>query len=148
MNYSPPFWVSVPIFFISITQPDLSSVFLRCKFATKIVSTSFQSRGRIEIIYDIINSARPEACVKNILMRKSKLPYHTLREYLKFVLSFGLLEERIIHESRFYFVTNKGYGFLRSCEQLHDLIYLNQNETQALAENAKLFPGHSFPVRG
>ena len=48
--------------------------------------------------------------------------FPALKKFLDFAMSQGLLEVRILDESKFYFVTQKGFKFLKLYEELQDII--------------------------
>ena len=100
----------------------------------KRLPASFKNRSSIEIVYDIINAAREQPCLKNTLLHKSRLSYWLLKKYLDFVLSQRLLEERIVDDVKVYFVTNKGFKFLRSYEELRNVINSDQNDSHVFIE--------------
>lgn len=91
------------------------------------MKASFKNRSRIEIIYSIVNSAREQPCLKNTLLHKSRLSYFLLKKYLDYVLSQGLLEERIVDESKVYLITSKGFKFLKSYEELQSIVSSARN---------------------
>jgi predicted transcriptional regulator len=83
---------------------------------------SFKNRSRIEIVYDIVNSAREQPCLKNVLLHKSRVSYFLLKKYLDLVMSQGLFEERIVDESKIYLITPKGFKFLELYEELQSIV--------------------------
>jgi len=79
---------------------------------------ALKNRSRVEILYDIVASAR-SAAKKTHLMYKSNLSFKQLDLYLGYILQNGLLEERLDEEgSRMYCLTNKGNEFLSLFEHL------------------------------
>ncbi|MHB1907927.1 MAG: winged helix-turn-helix domain-containing protein [Nitrososphaerales archaeon] len=78
-----------------------------------------KNRSRVEILYDIIVSARGSA-KKTHLMYKSNLSFKQLNLYLGFLLQNKLVEERfdVDDGTRTYFVTNRGLQFLELFENL------------------------------
>jgi predicted transcriptional regulator len=92
-----------------------------------------KNRSRVEIIYDIISAAKPVS-KKTHLMYKGNLSYQQLDLYLTFMLRNGLLEERIVDDSRLYFATQKGLEFLRLFEDLHNLITPVKSENDELGK--------------
>ena len=78
-----------------------------------------KNRSRVEILYDIIVSARGSA-KKTRLMYKSNLSFKQLNLYLGFLLQNKLVEERfdVDDGTRTYFVTNRGLQFLELFENL------------------------------
>jgi len=79
---------------------------------------ALKNRSRVEILYDIVASAR-SAAKKTHLMYKSNLSFKQLDLYLGYILQNGLLEERTDEDgSRQYCLTNKGNEFLGLFEHL------------------------------
>ena len=79
---------------------------------------ALKNRSRVEILYDIVASAR-SAAKKTHLMYKSNLSFKQLDLYLGYILQNGLLEEKLDEEgSRMYVLTNKGNEFLGLFEHL------------------------------
>ncbi len=79
---------------------------------------ALKNRSRVEILYDIIASAKTPAR-KTHLMYKSNLSFKQLDLYLEYILENGLLEERVDDEgSRMYCLTNRGNEFLGLFEHM------------------------------
>lgn len=101
-------------------------------------AVSFKNRSRVEIIYDVVNTTRQnQPILKTTLLRKANISYLELMTFLDFVISQGLLEERIVNESRVYFVTQKGFKFLEVYEELQNVIKSAQNESHSLIESKR-----------
>jgi predicted transcriptional regulator len=84
---------------------------------------TFKNRTRMEILYQLINAARQLQPVrKTTMMNRSNMSYLGLKKFLDFAMSQGLLEVRFLDESKFYFVTQKGFKFLKLYEELQDII--------------------------
>jgi predicted transcriptional regulator len=113
---------------LTILSPDVAKNMKR-------QPASFKNRSRLEILYDIVNSAREQPCLKNTILHKSRLSYWQLGRFLDYILLQGLLEERILDESRVYIVTTKGFKFLKAYEELRDVIAANgDKESHQLME--------------
>jgi molybdate transport repressor ModE-like protein len=84
---------------------------------------ALKNRSRVEILYDIVSSART-AAKKTHLMYKSNLSFKQLDLYLEYILQHGLLEERFSDDDggKLYVLTNKGNEFLRLFEHLRSLL--------------------------
>jgi predicted transcriptional regulator len=91
--------------------------------------TTFKNRTRMEILYELVNSARRLQPVrKTTMMNRSNMSYLGLKKFLDFAMSQGLLEVRVLDESKFYFVTQKGFKFLQLYEELQGIIVAKDNK--------------------
>lgn|SRR5487761_497792 len=78
-----------------------------------------KNRSRLEIIYDVISSAKSPVKKTN-LMYKSNLSFKQLELYLGFLMEQGLIEARPeeMGPGRIYGTTSKGFQFAQVFEDL------------------------------
>jgi predicted transcriptional regulator len=94
-----------------------------------------KNRSRIEILYDIISSARMPV-KKTHLMHRSNLSFKQLDLYLNFLLEQDLVRDRLDDESngRVFFVSNKGMQFLSLFETMQTFLGMERYSRNTLAE--------------
>jgi len=81
-------------------------------------------RSRFAIASSILNVARAGNATKTRLMYGSFLSFAQINEYLSFLLSNGLVVRS--QETRIYGLTEKGMRFLRTYEELSQLVPLDE----------------------
>ena len=83
-----------------------------------------RKRERLEIIYDILSVIRKQRneCKPTHILYKSNLSHQMMNEYLKELIENGLVIENTIKNSKFYSLTDKGFGFLEKYAQAMEFV--------------------------
>jgi len=87
---------------------------------------SFKYRDRVTIFRDVLKTIRryDEGGRKYAIMKHASLSYDQLNKYLLFLTNMGYIKETAEPYGKKYRVTEKGYMFLRSLEDLR--LHLHQ----------------------
>lgn len=83
-----------------------------------------KKRERLEIIYDIlavIQRQRNE-CKPTHILYKSNLSHQMMTEYLNELMANGLVTEKTVKNSKFYSLTDKGFGFLEKYKEAMEFV--------------------------
>jgi predicted transcriptional regulator len=85
-------------------------------------TTKFKNRNRMEIAASLLSIARTGA-LKTHLMYRANLSYLMVSEYLNYLISAGLVEEKLDDESttKIFQTTPKGFKFLEVYESLQEI---------------------------
>jgi len=91
---------------------------------------SMRYRSRTEIVRDILQTVRNEGtgAGKTKIMYNAYLSHNQLRDYLSDLVNKNLLEHDI--GNRKFRITEKGLGFLSICDQIGDLMEVEEEEEQ------------------
>ncbi len=83
-----------------------------------------RKRERLEIIYDILSVIRRQRneCKPTHILYKSNLSHQMMNEYLKELIDNGLVTEKMVGSSKFYSLTDKGFGFLEKYSQAMEFV--------------------------
>lgn len=88
-------------------------------------------RNRTEIIHDILETARNNGIsgvAKTKIMYSAFLSYHQINEYLAMLIDNGLIHHDIGDQK--FSITEKGLSFLQLCDQMSDLIKVEEEPQQ------------------
>jgi predicted transcriptional regulator len=88
-------------------------------------------RSRTEIIHDILETARNNGnngVVKTKIMYSAFLSYHQINEYLAMLIDNGLIHHDLGNQK--FSITEKGLSFLQLCDQMSDLIKVEEEPQQ------------------
>ena len=87
---------------------------------TEFRTAKNRNRGRLEIMYSIIDIARSDVG-KTRIMYGAVLSYEQLSRYLPELTTIGLIEEVGTNRSTMYRATEKGRAFLQQYDRLAEL---------------------------
>jgi predicted transcriptional regulator len=90
-----------------------------------------RNRGRLEIMYSIIDIARSEVG-KTRIMYGAVLSYEQLSRYLPELTVLGLIEEVSSNRNTMFRATEKGRAFLQQYDRLAEIANGSENETYNL----------------
>jgi predicted transcriptional regulator len=88
--------------------------------------STFEKRGRLEIIYEVLSVCRTPTNKTHILYR-CNLSYAQLQKYLTYLISHGLLSSFKRDQREFFEITERGKEFLERYELLEAIVETNQH---------------------
>jgi predicted transcriptional regulator len=86
------------------------------------ILTLRKKRGRFQISHEILSLCQ-KPTVKTHIMHKCNLSYSNLHEYLKLLISNGLLSSFDGKNGKVYQATHRGCRFIARYEQLRKLLF-------------------------
>jgi predicted transcriptional regulator len=104
---------------------------------TEFRTTKNRNRGRLEIMYSIIDIAKSEVG-KTRIMYGAVLSYDQLSRYLPELTVLGLIEEVSSKRNTMFRATEKGRAFLQQYDRLAEIASGSENETYNLYQQNRL----------
>lgn len=104
---------------------------------TELRAVKNRNRGRLEIMYSIIDITRSEVG-KTRIMYGAVLSYEQLSRYLPELHALGLIEEASSSRNTTYRATEKGRAFLQQYDRLAEIASGSESETYNLYQNNRL----------
>ena len=82
-------------------------------------------RSRLEIIAEILETAKTSKAIQAKIMHRVYLSYPQLKEYLSLLLENALIEYKQLE--RVYIITPRGLRFLEIYKELNDVVVMTDN---------------------